>query len=52
MDNLTCPIMIIIIIIIIIIAASLVQFSNCKFFPPNPTAHNWLTLQSLLLLLL
>ncbi len=32
--------------------ASLVQFSNCKFFPCNPTAHNWLTLQSLLLLLL
>jgi hypothetical protein len=47
MDNLKCPI----IIIIIIIAASLVQFSNCKFFPPhNPTARNWLALQSLLLL--
>jgi hypothetical protein len=43
MDNLTCAI---IIIIIIIIAASVVQFSNCKFFPPNPTAHNWLALQS------
>ncbi len=39
MDNLKCP-------IIIIIAASLVQFSNCKFFPPhNPTARNWLALQ-------
>jgi hypothetical protein len=33
MDNLTCPI-----IIIIIIAASLVQFSNCKFYPPPPNS--------------